>query len=74
MPLDRESVRLLKRLGMRLREIRLEKGWTLEDVEEHGWNDWRHLQKIESGKNCTVLTLAKLARIYKISLSELMKL
>jgi len=63
----------LKSLGEKLRNIRIEKGWTLEDTEEHGWPNWRHLQKIESGKNLTVLTLLRIAQLYKISLSELFK-
>lgn len=63
--------KFLKTLGLKLREIRLKKGWTLEETEEHGWPSWRHLQKIESGKNITVLTLKKIASVYKIDLSDL---
>lgn len=61
----------LKRLGMRLREIRESKGWTLEETEEHGWTSWRHLQRVESGKNVTLLTLKKISELYKIELKEL---
>lgn len=61
----------LKALGARLREIRLQKGWTLEEAEEHGWPNWRHLQKIESGKNFTITTLKKLSKLYKKSISEI---
>lgn len=62
----------LKALGARLRAIRLEKGWTLEVAEEHGWPNWRHLQKIESGKNFTVTTLFKISKLYKKDISEIM--
>jgi transcriptional regulator with XRE-family HTH domain len=67
-----ESI-FLKRLGLRLREIRQSKGWTLEDTEEHGYISWRHLQKIEAGKNFTMVTLFRLGRLYKIEMSELFK-
>lgn len=65
--------KFLKAVGARLRAIRLEKGWTLEEAEEHGWPNWRHLQKIESGKNFTILTMHKLSKLYKKSISEIMK-
>lgn len=70
MEIEPACEKFLKKLGQRLREIRQDKGWTLEETEEHGWPSWRHLQKIESGKNITVATLWKLARVYNISLSE----
>jgi transcriptional regulator with XRE-family HTH domain len=68
---DIASEKFLKKLGLSLRAIRLKKGWTLEETEEHGWPSWRHLQKIESGKNITIQTLWKLSRVYKINLSNL---
>jgi transcriptional regulator with XRE-family HTH domain len=64
--------KFLKAVGARLRAIRLEKGWTLEEAEEHGWPNWRHLQKIESGKNFTISTLFKISKLYKVSVSELL--
>ena len=70
---DVQCDKALKRLGLRLRAIRLQKGWTLEQTEEHGWVSWRHLQKIEGGKNITLTTLIKLARLYKVSSSEILK-
>lgn len=68
-----EETRFLKRLGLKLRAIRTERGWTLEAAEEHGWPSWRHLQKIEAGKNITVTTLLKLSKLYKMKLSDLLK-
>lgn len=64
--------KFLKKLGARLRAIRNDKGWTLEETEEHGWPNWRHLQKIESGKNVTVSTIKKLSDLYKIPVSEIL--
>jgi len=68
-----EEKKYLKKLGARIRTLRTEKNWTLEDVEEHGWSNWQHLQKIESGKNITVITLRRVAQLYKLSLSELLE-
>ena len=70
---DIGSEKFLKKLGLCLRAIRVKKGWTLEQTEEHGWSSWRHLQKIESGKNITVQTLWKLSSVYKINLSVIFK-
>jgi len=62
----------LKRLGLRLREIRKDKGWTLEETEEHGWPSWRHLQKIETGKkNISITTLWSIAELYDIEISDM---
>ncbi len=63
----------LKALGAKLREIRLEKGWTLEETEEHGWPNWRHLQKIETGKNFNITTLYKISKLYKKSIIEIVE-
>lgn len=65
--------KLIKKLGIKLREIRISKGWTLEETENQGWPNWRHLQKIESGKNITLSTLIKISNLYSIKLSELLK-
>lgn len=70
---DRQELEALKKLGLKLRAIREKKGWTLEDAEEHGYKSWQHLQKLESGKNITVLTLMRLSKLYKIRLTEIFK-
>jgi len=71
--LSSEDKKYLEKLGTRIKSIRLEKKWSLEETEHHGWNDWKHLQKIESGKNITVVTLRKIAKLYKISQSKLLE-
>lgn len=63
----------LKRVGQQLREIRLKKGLTLEQTEEKGITSWRHLQKIEAGKNFTILTLYRIAEAYEINPQDLLK-
>ena len=56
-----ELKKAIKAIGLKIRAIRNEKGLTLEEVESRGYPSWRHLQKVESGKNVTVETLIKLA-------------
>lgn len=55
-------VREAKALGLRLRRLREEHGWTLEQTAERCDLDLKHLQKIESGQlNVTLVTLVRLA-------------
>jgi hypothetical protein len=63
----------LVKFGQLFREIRQKKGWTLEDTEDHGWHDWKYLQKIESGQNITILTFFKLCDLYGIKSEILIK-
>lgn len=62
----------LKEFGLRVRSIREAKGWTLEETEEHGWLNWQHLQKIESGKNVTLATVFKICEVLEVSPKELL--
>lgn len=73
MNLDPHTKKALKVLGERIRERRQELGWTLEESEEHGWPSWRHLQKIETGKNITVETLLKVCKLLKLEPSKLFR-
>lgn len=67
-----DSRKVLKRLGLKIRELRNEKGWTLEDCEEHGYPSWRHLQLVEAGKqNVTVQTLVNLCNLFSVSIEDL---
>lgn len=67
-----DARKVLKRLGLRIRELRNEHGWTLEDCEEHGYPSWRHLQLVESGKqNVTVQTLVNISNLFNISIGDL---
>ena len=68
-----EEKKYLKKVGAKIRALRIERGWTLEQVEEYGWNNWQHLQKIEAGKNITLVTLRRVAQLFKLDPSELLK-
>lgn len=60
-------------IGQNLRRIRKRLNLTLERVEELGWKNYKHLQRIEGGhKDVRISTLIKLSHIYKVSLSEIL--
>jgi len=61
-----------KALGLKIRKLRLDRGWTLEDVEEYGWPNWTHFQRIEAGKNITVHTLVNISNLFGVHPSELL--
>ncbi len=68
-----KSRKTLKKFGLIVRGLRDQKGWTLEDAEEHGFSSWRYLQRLEAGKhNVSLLTIIEIARLYKMHPSELL--
>lgn len=67
------SSKVLKKIGLRVRQLRHERGWTLEECEEHGWPNWTHLVRVEQGKNITVETMVNLANLFGLSLTELLR-
>jgi len=68
-----DPVKVSKAMGLQIRSMREKKGWTLEDTEEHGWPSWQHLQKIESGKDINLSTLVRLANLFGVHPSELLR-
>lgn len=62
-----------KAVGANLRRLRERRGWTLEQTEEHGWAEWKALQRIEQGQNVTLATLLKLGDLYQMEPWELLK-
>jgi transcriptional regulator with XRE-family HTH domain len=62
----------LAALGVRIKEFRKDRGWTLRDmVIQHGYHDsqWR---KYESGGGLTIPSLLRIAALYKVSLTKLL--
>lgn len=63
----------IEELGGRIRQLRLEHGWTQAQTAEAASLDLKHLQKIEAGQlNVSFLTLRQLARGFQLSLAELL--
>lgn len=67
-----DPTKVSKALGLNIRALRAERGWTLERCEELGWPDWTHLQKIEAGKNITMRTLVNISNLFGVHPSELL--
>jgi transcriptional regulator with XRE-family HTH domain len=59
-------------IGLKIRQLREAKGWTLERAEGEGGITWQQLQKIESGRNITIRTLIRLADMLRVHPSELL--
>ena len=68
-----DQVKASKAIGLKIRQLRMERGWTLEETEEHGWPSWTHLQRIEGGKNITVHTLISVANLFGVHPSKLLE-
>jgi transcriptional regulator with XRE-family HTH domain len=67
-----EDIRV--RFGQRLRELRLEKGWSQETLANLSEIDRTYIPGIENGKrNVSILILERLASVFQISISELLK-
>jgi len=64
-----------QRLAVRLKELRKKCGYTQEKLSELSGIDYKHIQLLESNNPsaATIDTLEKLAKAFKISLSELLK-
>lgn len=59
-------------LGVRVRELREDRAWTLERADEASGIDWKHWQKIEAGQiNVTLVTLTRLAEAFGEPVSAL---
>ena len=60
------------RFGRRLRELRLEKGWSQETLANLAEIDRTYIPGIENGKrNVSLIVLQKLSLVFGISLSNL---
>ena len=71
--MDREQREFFKKFGAEVRRLRLERGLTLEDMQEHGFSA-QHFQKMESGsKAANFFTVYRIAQAFGISVSKLVK-
>lgn len=63
--------RFLRRLGKRIKELRIERGLTQEDMMDFGFA-WRRYQRIEAGQQpITLRTAYRLARAFKVTVADL---
>jgi transcriptional regulator with XRE-family HTH domain len=60
------------RLGMRVRELRKERGHSQEDMIAFGFSA-RHWQQIEAGRPITVVTLLRICGAFRISADRLVR-
>lgn len=71
MNLEKEYSKFLVKLSENIKALRLEHGYTQEEMVQFGFN-YRHYQKLESGTHSPSLsTLFKISKLYKITLSDL---
>lgn len=62
------------RFGRRLRELRLEKGWSQETLANLAEIDRTYIPGIESGKrNVSIVVVEKLSSVFKMEISDLLK-
>ena len=68
------EARLLKLVGKRIRQLRIERGLTQEQMTRFG-RDYKYYQQIEYGqKNLSLRTLYKIAKAFGMPISELLKI
>ena len=63
------------KFAKRLRELRLSRKWTQEEVAEYAELAYRHVQRLESTKNpppAKIDTIEKIAKAFKISPAKLL--
>ena len=66
-----DSNEVKRKLGLRLKELRLSKGMKQEDLEPLGFS-YRYYGRVERGlANVTLETLVRLCQIFEVSLSDL---
>lgn len=61
-----------KKFGKRVRELRLERDLTQEDMMEYDFS-YRFYQRIEAGKPIHMKTVLKLADVFQLKMSDLLK-
>jgi len=60
-----------KKFGRRVRELRLEHGWTQEELAHRCGRHWTYIGGVERGeRNPTLIVIADLAKALKIPIAE----
>lgn len=69
-----ERDELLRKLGDRIRELRLEKGMSQAELARQCGKDPQSIERIENAKvNPTVVTLHQISEVIGVSVDQLMK-
>ena len=63
--MEADLTRYCERLGRRVRDLRVERGLTQEDMMDRGFS-LRHYQRIEAGRSITLATLWKLDEAFGV--------
>ena len=72
MPKVVNQQRFFQRLGMRVRELRRNQGYSQEDMISYAFSA-RHWQQIEAGRPITVSTLLRICAVFEISVEHLVR-
>ncbi len=64
--------RIFKELGARYRKLRLKRKMVQEDVIDHGFSV-RHYQQLEAGRPHSLITLFRVAEMYKTDVAQILK-
>lgn len=70
--LTADQQNFFRRLGIRVRELRRERGHSQEDMISYGFSA-RHWQQIETGRPITVSTLLRICAVFGISVERLVR-
>jgi transcriptional regulator with XRE-family HTH domain len=65
-----ESKVFFRRLGARVRQIRKDRGWSIDDMEVRGLRA-KHWQQLETGRPITVGTLLRICQALDVTLAFL---
>ncbi len=71
MPIDAD--RVLRNLGRRLAELRVESGLTQEALAEQIGVSGRYVQQVEAGRNMNLRTLITWANVFDVTLATLLE-
>lgn len=64
---------LFELVGKRVRQLRLERGWTQDEFSRHFGFNFKHYQRIEQGQqNLELATLNKLAAAFDIPIHKML--
>lgn len=70
--LPKEYRFFFKLLGLRVRDLRLSRGWTQERMEEFGFS-LRHYQQIETGRPINLVTALRLSDAFEVDIAQLFR-